>query len=122
MILPLFFILIGLALILIVLGKYVEAPVYSLLGFFLVFIMGIYLINNDLLIKQGSEISYDYTVFNDTAVVEKETSSYIYAPWQGNSLVGFDYKYLFGFFLAVASIMGYITVISQHKSRSIRRD
>jgi hypothetical protein len=124
MILPLFFLLISLAFGLIIIGKYTDAPVYSILGFILIFMLGIFLVNNDITYKTGEIVSYDYVEFgaNNSIVLNQSEMNNIYSIWSGDTLLGLDYKYLIGLYLAIASIMGFISIITKQKTTNIERD
>ena len=122
MILPLFIFLIALAFGLIVLGRYSEVAVYSILGFFLMFILGIYLINNDINYNSGEIQQLEYTTYLNDTVQANKTITNTYTAWDGDKLLGLEYKLLIGLYLAISSIMGFISIITQQKTRSIYND
>lgn len=124
MILPLFFSLVALCFGLIVIGKYHDAPVYSILGFVLMFLLGVYLIQGEIAYAAGENVQNTHETYgeNDTVVVASQTITTTYSNWEGDTILGLDLKFLIGVYLAIASIMGFISVITQQKTTNIVED
>lgn len=115
MILTVFIVFLVLAIVLIVLGlSKPEESYMAIVGFLLLFLLSLIIINYDLEYKTGEtrEITYNY-YFNSTQInYTAEVINYNYTAFnvtEGEN--GFVTTHLIGYWLAVMSFVGFILVI-----------
>jgi hypothetical protein len=124
MILPILISLVLFSLCLILAGKYMNAAVFSILGFVLMFLIGITMINNPVEYQTGEIINntlINVASTNQTVIVDQQMQ-YTYTEWEGDTFMGMSLKNLIGIYLAIASIMGLIVVVATHKAQDIKED
>jgi hypothetical protein len=106
--LTLFIIFFILSLIIIFLGFYrTEHSELALVGFVFLFLLSFLIIGNDIQYKTGVNTTTLYTYDNATLNSTTEVSTDMYSPFTATS--GFSHS--FGYWLAVASIIGFVGVI-----------
>ena len=116
MLLTLLIIFLVLSLLLIALGLYrPEHSELSLVGFFFLFLLSLIVIGGDIQYKVGINETYVY----DNITLDYITSRDLYATWDGEAVYSYGgtLSHLIGYYMAVASAVGFIGVLV-----SLRKD
>lgn len=129
----------GLSLVLLILGKFIDAPPLQLAGSVFLFLLGLVLLLGGLQYEIGIEKSFDYvcgccvngtfTISNVTReggfvdqcdnssyVVSSETEIKVYRDYQGESFIGITLNHIFGLFLSLIGAFSFIIILLNLKS------
>ena len=107
MIVIIFGVLITLSIALIITGYYAESPVIQIVGYGLMFLTSFPLITDNLEYKVGENTSYVYGT-NNTLISDSMVNTYVSYG---------DYR--FGYYLAVASVLGFASVFFQWRGKTL---
>ena len=108
MYLTLFVVFIGLSLLLVTLGLFrPEHTELALIGFVFLFLLSFSVINEDLSVKSGVDITYNHTLVNGSYEVTSETQRTSYE----DVTLGGNLDHLIGYYLAILSVVGFVAVI-----------
>lgn len=121
MILQLFlvFIAISLALIIVGLTKPNESA-QALIGFFFLFLLSFVILGNNLEYKTGETINITNTFTDGNLTNSFENKTYSYNTW--NDTTGAFNTHRFGYFLAIASAVGFVGTLMSVKGSYRRED
>lgn len=112
MILTLFAFFVGISLVMITIGlsKPTESA-QALIGFTFLFLLALVLMGNNLEYKTGEQQNTTYSYIDNTTQIDttSQTTSYIYENYDDST--GWFNTHTVGFYMAVASIIGFIGVL-----------
>lgn len=126
MILTIWTVLLVLSLVVVIGGKYVNSPPLQISGFFFLFLLGITLLSGGVQYKNGVTETYNYMclgcggnsipTFTGNASIDKPFVSSIskadtYSNYSGEVVYGIMLHHVFGFFVTVLSILGFISCL-----------
>lgn len=96
---------------LILLGKFTDAPPLQIGGYGFMFILGLVLMLGALQYPTGTNTlsTYNYTESNLTSI--NETTNKIYTNYSNEIIQGITLNHTIGFFICVLSILGFISVM-----------
>lgn len=111
MIITIWAIILGLALILIFAGRFTDAPPVAIAGYSIIFILGLVLMLGSLQYQTGetSLSNYTYTAGNLTSI--NETIIYTYGYYDNEIVQGITLSHTTGFLICVLSVLGFISVM-----------
>jgi hypothetical protein len=125
MILELYIAFLALAVVSVILGIYTQAPVISIGGYGILFILGVILLLGGLQYRTGTVDTYSYmcsscvntenrtqnvTVSFNASQVASVTQTYIYSGFDNEIVQGITIHHFFGFLLSVFSVFGFVSV------------
>ena len=113
MLLSIFIFLVGLAVVLIIAGHYIEAPVTQIAGTAIMFVASLLLLLGSVQYVSGSdqEISYSYVSGNLSSSTINE--SLTYDTWDEELVQGVQVKHTIAVLLLITSILIFVSVLSQ---------
>lgn len=115
--LTLFVIFLSLSLFLVFLGFYrSDHSELALIGFLFLFLLSLMILNSNIEYKTGTttNITYSYDPTNSTLLSSQEIVTDNYSTFTANdslSFIGKTLAHLFGIWLAVASVVGFIGIL-----------
>lgn len=102
--LTLFIVFLGMSLTLIALGLFrPEHSELSLIGFVFLFLLSFQILNGSLVYETGKQIDYSY----DNGTLTQVNETLLYSP----TTQGANLSKSFGFYLAIASFLGFVAVL-----------
>lgn len=115
MLLQIFIFLVVLALVLIIGGFYIEAPVTQIAGTAILFVTGLLLLVGSVEYPSGSnqQVSYTYVSGNLSSSTINETTTF--SSWDEEVVQGVQVKHTLAFLLLVTSILILVSVLAQLK-------
>lgn len=111
MIITIWAIILGLALILVIAGRYTDAPPVAIAGYSIIFILGLVIMLGSLQYITGETSLSNYTYIAGNLTSINETRTYTYGYYDNEIVQGITLSHSIGFLMCVLSVLGFMSVM-----------